>query len=285
MSEPAARDEAEGAAPDRRARTPGRPSTAPAAPSGRPAPGSGLRPPPTPGWMTRCRDWRARRPAADRAGRGLHRHPPTPGRRPVPIPTARRSPGWPDGGSTPSWSAAAWRGPASTPSTSWPRVGSAWPAPRRPSPRPRSRRPLRSSSWRLRQVRTTSLVAPTSWSGRWTAFDPAGRMVAGRWALDAGASTGGFTDVLLRRGAAHVIAVDVGYGQLAWSLRSDERVTVMDRTNIRGLTLAGPAPPPGPRRRRPVVHLAAAGPRRARRHRGRGRRPAADGQAAVRGGA
>ena len=68
-------------------------------------------------------------------------------------------------------------------------------------------------------------------------FDPTGRMVAGRWVLDAGASTGGFTDVLLRRGAAHVVAVDVGYGQLAWALRSDERVTVMDRTNIRGLTL------------------------------------------------
>ncbi len=67
-------------------------------------------------------------------------------------------------------------------------------------------------------------------------FDPSGQMVAGRWVLDAGASTGGFTDVVLRRGAAHVIAVDVGYGQLAWSLRSDERVTVMDRTNIRGLT-------------------------------------------------
>jgi 23S rRNA (cytidine1920-2'-O)/16S rRNA (cytidine1409-2'-O)-methyltransferase len=69
------------------------------------------------------------------------------------------------------------------------------------------------------------------------AFDPDGRMVTGRWVLDAGASTGGFTDVLLRRGAAHVIAVDVGYGQLAWSLRSDERVTVMDRTNIRGLVV------------------------------------------------
>jgi 23S rRNA (cytidine1920-2'-O)/16S rRNA (cytidine1409-2'-O)-methyltransferase len=57
-----------------------------------------------------------------------------------------------------------------------------------------------------------------------------------RRALDAGASTGGFTDVLLRRGAAHVVAVDVGYGQLAWSLRSDERVTVLDRTNVRDLT-------------------------------------------------
>ena len=73
-------------------------------------------------------------------------------------------------------------------------------------------------------------------------FDPTGRMVGGRWVLDAGASTGGFTDVLLRRGAAHVIAVDVGYGQLAWSLRSDERVTVMDRTNIRGLTRAATCP-------------------------------------------
>lgn len=69
-------------------------------------------------------------------------------------------------------------------------------------------------------------------------FDESGRMVTGRWVLDAGASTGGFTDVLLRRGAAHVLAVDVGYGQLAWSLRNDERVTVMDRTNIRGLTVA-----------------------------------------------
>lgn len=53
--------------------------------------------------------------------------------------------------------------------------------------------------------------------------------------LDAGASTGGFTDVLLRRGAAHVVAVDVGYGQLAWSLQQDERVTVLDRTNVRTL--------------------------------------------------
>ncbi|MGY0063034.1 TlyA family RNA methyltransferase [Streptomyces sp. LZ34] len=64
-----------------------------------------------------------------------------------------------------------------------------------------------------------------------------GLKVAGRRALDAGASTGGFTDVLLRAGAAHVLAVDVGYGQLAWSLQSDERVTVMDRTNVRELTL------------------------------------------------
>jgi 23S rRNA (cytidine1920-2'-O)/16S rRNA (cytidine1409-2'-O)-methyltransferase len=59
--------------------------------------------------------------------------------------------------------------------------------------------------------------------------------VAGRNCLDAGASTGGFTDVLLRAGAAHVVAADVGYGQLAWSLRSDPRVTVLDRVNVRNL--------------------------------------------------
>ena len=57
--------------------------------------------------------------------------------------------------------------------------------------------------------------------------------VEGRHALDVGASTGGFTDVLLKRGAAHVIALDVGYGQLAERLRTDSRVTVADRTNIR----------------------------------------------------
>ena len=61
-------------------------------------------------------------------------------------------------------------------------------------------------------------------------YDPAGKRV-----LDAGASTGGFTDVLLQRGAAHVVAVDVGYGQLAWSLQTDDRVTVVDRTNVRAL--------------------------------------------------
>ena len=59
--------------------------------------------------------------------------------------------------------------------------------------------------------------------------------VRARDALDAGASTGGFTDCLLRRGVAHVVAVDVGYGQLAWSLRTDDRVTVLDRTNVRDL--------------------------------------------------
>lgn len=72
--------------------------------------------------------------------------------------------------------------------------------------------------------------------GALDAFGPAGLSVVGRRCLDAGASTGGFTDVLLRRDAASVVAVDVGYGQLAWSLRTDERVTVLERTNVRTLT-------------------------------------------------
>ena len=64
-------------------------------------------------------------------------------------------------------------------------------------------------------------------------FDPAGRVC-----LDVGASTGGFTDVLLSRGAARVHAVDVGHGQLAWKLRTDPRVVVRERTNARHLTAA-----------------------------------------------
>jgi 23S rRNA (cytidine1920-2'-O)/16S rRNA (cytidine1409-2'-O)-methyltransferase len=68
--------------------------------------------------------------------------------------------------------------------------------------------------------------------------------VAGRNCLDAGASTGGFTDVLLRAGAAHVMAVDVGYGQLAWSLRADPRVSVLDRVNVRNLRPEQVSPPP-----------------------------------------
>jgi 23S rRNA (cytidine1920-2'-O)/16S rRNA (cytidine1409-2'-O)-methyltransferase len=80
-------------------------------------------------------------------------------------------------------------------------------------------------------------------AGALAAFQPAGLSVERRRCLDAGASTGGFTDVLLRAGAAEVLAVDVGYGQLAWALRQDPRVTVHDRTNIRELTvdlLGGP---------------------------------------------
>ena len=70
--------------------------------------------------------------------------------------------------------------------------------------------------------------------------------VAGRRWLDAGASTGGFTDCLLQRGAAAVVAADVGYGQLDWALRRDPRVTVMERINVRHLTPDDlPWPPDG----------------------------------------
>ncbi len=75
------------------------------------------------------------------------------------------------------------------------------------------------------------------------ALDAFGVSVTGRRCLDAGASTGGFTEVLLDRGAREVVAADVGYGQLAWSLRSDPRVTVLERTNVRNLnvdTVGGP---------------------------------------------
>ncbi len=67
------------------------------------------------------------------------------------------------------------------------------------------------------------------------ALDCFGVEVHGRTWLDAGASTGGFTDCLLQRGAARVYAVDVGHGQLAWKLQTDERVVVRDRTNVRNL--------------------------------------------------
>ena len=70
-------------------------------------------------------------------------------------------------------------------------------------------------------------------AGALAAFMPLGLEVAGRRCLDAGASTGGFNDVLLREGAREVVAVDVGYGQLVWALRNDPRVVVHDRTNIR----------------------------------------------------
>jgi 23S rRNA (cytidine1920-2'-O)/16S rRNA (cytidine1409-2'-O)-methyltransferase len=67
------------------------------------------------------------------------------------------------------------------------------------------------------------------------ALDSLGIAVEGRRALDVGASTGGFTDVLLQRGAVSVIALDVAYGELHWRLRQDPRVTVVERTNARGL--------------------------------------------------
>ena len=68
------------------------------------------------------------------------------------------------------------------------------------------------------------------------ALDRFGVDPAGKRCLDVGASTGGFTDCLLQRDAAHVFAVDVGYGQLAWKLRSDARVTVLERTNFRTIS-------------------------------------------------
>jgi 23S rRNA (cytidine1920-2'-O)/16S rRNA (cytidine1409-2'-O)-methyltransferase len=79
-------------------------------------------------------------------------------------------------------------------------------------------------------------------AGALAVFGSGGLTVAGRACLDAGASTGGFTDVLLRSGAAHVVAADVGYGQLAWSLRTDPRVTVLDRVNVRTLEAVTPVP-------------------------------------------
>ncbi|GAA4483663.1 TlyA family RNA methyltransferase [Rhodococcus olei] len=89
----------------------------------------------------------------------------------------------------------------------------------------------------------TAEVDEVSWASRGAhkllgaldAFEPRGLSVAGKRCLDAGASTGGFTDVLLSRGASRVAAVDVGYGQLVWRLQSDDRVTVVDRTNVRSL--------------------------------------------------
>jgi 23S rRNA (cytidine1920-2'-O)/16S rRNA (cytidine1409-2'-O)-methyltransferase len=72
--------------------------------------------------------------------------------------------------------------------------------------------------------------------GAFDGLSGGGPAVAARRCLDAGASTGGFTDVLLRRGAREVVALDVGYGQLAWSLRTDQRVRVLDRTNVRSVT-------------------------------------------------
>ena len=81
-------------------------------------------------------------------------------------------------------------------------------------------------------------------AGALDALGDAAPVIAGRRCLDAGASTGGFTDVLLRRGASSVVAVDVGYGQLAWKLQTDPRVHVLDRTNVRTLDPRAVAPAP-----------------------------------------
>ena len=72
-------------------------------------------------------------------------------------------------------------------------------------------------------------------AGALAVFACDGLAVRGRRCLDAGASTGGFTDVLLRAGAAQVVAVDVGYGQLAWPIRTNDKVVVLERTNVRTL--------------------------------------------------
>ncbi|MGW5054687.1 TlyA family RNA methyltransferase [Actinokineospora sp. NPDC004072] len=91
-------------------------------------------------------------------------------------------------------------------------------------------------------------AADENWASRGAhkligALDAFGIPVEGKRCLDAGASTGGFTDVLLRRGARHVVAADVGRGLLVWRLQTDERVTVLDRTNVRAIDPAAVGDP------------------------------------------
>lgn len=111
--------------------------------------------------------------------------------------------------------------------------------------------PARKHAAQVAPSESVAFVAPPSaWASRGGhkldgALDDLEIRVSGRQCLDAGASTGGFTDVLLRRGAARVIAVDVGYGQLVWRLQDDPRVVVLDRTNARHLA-PGDLPPPVP---------------------------------------
>lgn len=93
-------------------------------------------------------------------------------------------------------------------------------------------------------IRVSGLEEDENWASRGAhkllgaleAFEPQGLDLKGRKVLDAGASTGGFTDVCLRRDVETVYAVDVGYGQLIWRLQDDARVVVLDRTNVRTLT-------------------------------------------------
>lgn len=91
-------------------------------------------------------------------------------------------------------------------------------------------------------------TADENWASRGAhkligALDAFALPVDGKRCLDAGASTGGFTDVLLRRGAKHVVAADVGRGLLVWRLQTDDRVTVLDRTNVRSLDPAAVGDP------------------------------------------
>ena len=149
--------------------------------------------------------------------------------------------------------------------------------------RPRSR----ASWWRTR--RSVAVAEPPPYVSRGgiklaNALDAFGIDPAGRRALDVGASTGGFTDVLLQRGAASVIALDVAYGELHWRLRNDERVIVIERRNARSIE-------PGELPYAPdlivadlsFISLTKVLPAVVAR-RGAALRPARDGQAAVRGG-
>lgn len=109
--------------------------------------------------------------------------------------------------------------------------------------------PVTKAGTAVREDATIELKTPRPFVSRGGekldhALNEFGLDVRGLRTLDVGASTGGFTDCLLQRGAAHVVAVDVGYGQLDWRLRNDPRVTVMERTNFR--TISSDALPDGP---------------------------------------
>ena len=153
--------------------------------------------------------------------------------------------------------------------------------------RGRPARPPSRASWCRTRRTSRCRGAAVRVARRREAGERAGRLRArpgGPAGLDVGASTGGFTDCLLQRGAAAVIALDVAYGELHWRLRNDARVTVIERTQ-RALTRAGRAAVrAGPDRRRRLVHLAR--PRCCRRWSraaARALRPARPRQAAVRG--